>query len=339
MLKKRFTIPLFHPYVTPQMQQAAYDALGEKIIAQGKTVEMFEKEFEKTLGIKNPVAVNSCTSALELAYHLLDLQPGDEVITPVFTFAATNIPLLRRGVNIVFADIKENLLMDWDDALKKITPKTKAIINVHLFDQLSEVKQVPVPVIGDAAEYLGKTSGETFTCYSFQATKIMTTVDGGMLACSSNKDYKRAKLLRWYGIDRDTDKDTVDVDISEAGFKYTMNNVTAAIGLAAFPHLPKWQATIRNLQNRYRQLLGGVGGSPYLIHTPNRKKLRTALASLGIETGLVLRRNDRYSIFGGKRQHLPNMDRLENTYLLLPCHTHMSTQDVEHIASVAKKYL
>jgi dTDP-4-amino-4,6-dideoxygalactose transaminase len=273
----------------------------------------------------------------------MGLKPKDEVIVPVFTCTATTIPLIRRGVKVVFADIGENMLIDWNDAKKRITPKTRAIINIHLFDQLSPVRKVSVPIIGDAAQYLGKTSGEMFTVYSFQATKAITTVDGGILVCSKVKDYKRAKLLRWYGIDRETDKDNVDVDIFEAGFKYHMNNVTAAIGLASLSRLPQIKAQISGLQARYHKLLRNIsglkpiGGSPFLIHTKNREKLRAALHKKGIETGLGHKRNDIYTIFGGKRLELPNMNRFESTYLLLPCRMGMKISDVDFISREIKK--
>lgn len=336
-------IPLFYPFVSEEMRQAAYIALGEKIITQGQKVIEFEKLLNLSLGTRNLLTLNSGTSALELAYHLLDLKPGDEVITPVFTCTATNIPLLRRGVKIVFADVKENMMPDWTDILKKITSKTRAVVNVHLFGTLNKSKKLPIPIVGDAAQYLGKTKGERFTAYSFQAVKIMTTVDGGALVCERYQDYKRAKLLRWYGIDRDSDKDNIDMDITEAGYKYHMNNVTASIGIAGLKILDKLKKERMLLQNRYREKLKNIpgikiiGGSPFLIHTPHREKLMLKLESLGIETSLGHRRNDLYTIFGGKRLNLPNMNRLEATYLLLPCHNKMSLKEVEFICDAVKE--
>lgn len=345
MTLKRPKISLFYPYVSKEMKRAAIEALGEKMIGQGTKVDQFERLLSLKLGTNNLLTVNSGTSALDLAYHLLDLKPGDEVITPVFGFAGAYFSLLRRGVKIVFSDIKDNLLIDWDDVLKKISPRTKAIINVHLFGQLSKSRKLPIPIIGDAAQYLGKTRGERFTAYSFQATKFLTTVDGGALVCKQLNDYKRGKLLRWYGIDRDSGKANVEVDIREAGYKYNMNNVTAAIGLAALPNLPKRQAEIQFLQKGYYDGLKNIpgikaiGGSPFLIHTESRTKLVNYLAGEGIEAGLNLRRNDIYTIFGGRRQNLPNMNRLEKSYLLLPCHNKMGIEDVEVICEAIKKSL
>ena len=150
-------------------------------------------------------------------------------------------------------------------------------------------------------------------------------------------------ILRWYGIDRETSKENINVDITEAGFKYHMNNVTAAIGIAGLKILDKLKKKRALLQNHYQQRLKDIpnltviGGSPYLIHVPNRDKFMVKLASLGIETGLGHRRNDMYSLFGGKRQNLPTMNRLESMYLLLPCHNKMSVKDVEFICTAIKE--
>jgi dTDP-4-amino-4,6-dideoxygalactose transaminase len=335
---KQYRVPLFYPYVTKEMRQAAYDALGDKIITQGPKVEEFEKLLIKSLDTKYLLTLNSGTSALELAFHLLDLKPGDEVISPVFTFIGANMPLVRRGVKVIFSDIKDNLLIDWDDAMAKITPRTKAIVNAHLFGLESVPPRLSTPIVGDAAQFLAKTSKETFTAYSFQSVKLMTTVDGGALACKSKVDYKRAKLLRWYGIDRETGKDNTEVDIKEPGYKYHMNDVTAAIGIAAIKEIKRLKKERALLEAHYRKLIGGVGGSPYLIHVNNRDKLRAKLDSMGVQTSLGHRRNDIYSVFGAKRQNLPNMNSLEKTYLLLPCHNHMSTKDVEFICQAIKSY-
>lgn len=328
---------LFSSYVTEEMKQAVYQSLRKRILGQGEKVVEFEKQLS-FLG-KYVLTLNSGTSALELAYDLLGLKPGDEVITPVFTCVATNLPLVRRGVKIVFADVTDDLMLDWKDVEKKMTKNTKAVVNVHLFGRYNPIPIFPFPTIGDACQYLGKTEGERCTAYSFQATKIITTVDGGALVCEREWDYKRAKLLRWYGIDRETGKDNIDVDILEAGYKYHMNDVTATIGIAALSILEELKEQRAKLQNKYKEILGVDGGSPFLIHTPNRDKLREKLASHDIETGFVHRRNDMYSVFGGKRQDLPNMNRLENTYLFLPCHNNMNIEDVERVCGLVKEEL
>lgn len=329
-------INLFSPFVNKEMKLSVHRALGERIIGQGKRVDEFEKLLAEKIKVKNLLAVNSGTSALELAYHILGFKKGDEVIVPVLTCTATNHPLVRRGVKIVFADVTDEMLLDWKDVKKKITKKTKAVVNVHLFGKYNKAPRLSVPIIGDACQYLGKTYGERFTAYSFQATKILTTVDGGALACERNLDYKRAKLLRWYGADRVIG--CLNGDITESGYKYHMSNVTASMGIAGLKILNKLKEEQLKLQKCYKKLIGGLGGSPYLIHAPNRKELIEKLASHGIETGIVHKRNDLYSVFGGKRLNLPNMNKLEKTYLFLPCHNHMTVKDVDYICKIIKNY-
>ena len=325
-------ITLFTPFTPETMKTSVVAALGKRIIGQGKTVEEFEKRLS-FLGT-NVLTVNSGTSALEIAYDLLDLEPGDEVISSVFTFVGANIPLVRRGVKVVFADVGDNLLVDWHDVRSKITSRTRAVINTHLFGLYNKAPYLPVPVIGDACQYLGKTKGELMTAYSFQATKIITTVDGGALVCAKKKDYNRAKLLRWFGADRKK----VFGDIKEAGYKYHMNDVTASMGIAALRHLIKLQTHRQKLIHIYKKVLGRTGGSPFLIYSSHRDKLQKLLLSHGFETGLVHKRNDLYSLFGGKRQDLPTMNGIESTYLFLPCHYGMTVQDVERICRLVKKY-
>ena len=126
-------IDLFRPHISKEMRVVAYDALGEKCVTQGPKVDEFERKFCKKFGLDNAVSVNSGTSALELAYELLGIGPGDEVITTPLTCTATNIPLLRAGAKIVWADILDDTLcIDPEDVARKVTDKTKAIVQVHL---------------------------------------------------------------------------------------------------------------------------------------------------------------------------------------------------------------
>jgi len=311
-----------------------FSSLSGKFLGQGKRVEQFERALS-FLG-ENLITVNSGTSALELAYDLLDLKKGDEVISPVFTAVATNIPLIRRGVKIIFADVTDKFLMDFDHVQSLITPRTKAIVNAHLFGLYNKAPQFSVPIIGDACQYLAKTEEERFTAYSFQATKIITTADGGALVCKYKEDYERAKLLRWYGIDRETGKNNIDVDIQEAGYKFHMNDVNASMGLSVIPLLSQLQQHRLKIQAIYKEFFQREGGSPFLIFVKDREGIIRRLKRKGIEAGLVHRRNDYYTVFGGKR-NLLNMDRLENHYLFLPCHNNMNIEDATKICNLFDK--
>ena len=329
------TITLFYPFVNKKMKLAVFKALGKRIIGEGDTVKEFEKLFEKKIN-RYALAVNSGTSALELAYHLLDLKQGDEVICPVFTCTATTIPLVRRGIKVVFADVTDELLLDFDDVKRKITTKTKAVVNVHLFGKYNKAPKLPVPVIGDSAQYIGKTENELFTIYSLQATKIITTVDGGVLVCKRKKDWVRARLLRWYGIDREASKPNIEVDIKEAGYFFGMNNIDAAMGIEGLKVVDKLIKQREKFQNIYKKRIGGLGGSPYLIHTEDRELVIEELKKRKIEAGLVHMRNDTHTVFGGKKLDLSNMNLLEDKYLFLPCHNKMKTSDVRRICRALK---
>ena len=335
-------IKLLTPYINEKMRQAAVEVMKSDMVGQGPKVDEFEEKFAKAFKYRYVASVNSATAGLELVYHLLNLGPGDEVITPVFTCTATNLALVRRGVKVVFADVKDNLLVDRKDVLSKITPRTKAVINVHLHGSRSDIGKMPVPVVGDAAQYSDWVNDD-YVVYSFQATKLFSTGDGGIVVLPGKREYKRAKLLRWYGIDRDTGKPNIMVDIKEAGFKYHMNDITAAMGTAALQELDSLRDHRSTLVAHYFRELQNIPGidlqggyGPFLILAEHRTRLVEKLREHGIEAGIMHQRNDIYSVFGGRRQNLNNMNRIEKKYLFLPLHHAVTENDVRYISKVIK---
>ena len=328
-------------------------------IGQGPLVDEFEKQFGKKFGFDYPLAVNSGTSALELAYHLIGIKKGDEVLTPVFTCTATNIPLARRGAKLKFLDINERLVVDYERVKKKISKKTKALVvvtlgGIRVDDRIFKLAtKYGVPVVIDAAQSLGvlEPRGD-YVCYSFQAIKHFNTGDGGMLVVRNKKEYARAKKLRWFGIDREAKKRAnwkwrvkhqMAMDIEELGFKYQMNDVAAAMGLVGLRHSDELLRHRKKLCEAYDGKLKGFqtiyGGAYWLfaILTENRDKLMDRLEKHGIESDLVQIRNDIFKVFGGKRLNLPNMNRLEGKYLYLPLHPKITFKDVEHIINIIKR--
>ena len=210
------TINLFHPYYNGKKIQKAMKSMfpgnrSNRWLGQGPKVDEFEKKFGEKFNYKYCLALNSGSAALELAYHLIGLKEGDEVIYPVLTCTATGIPLLRRGVKIIFADINEdNWTIDVEDIKRKITKKTKAIVAVTLGGlpinpEVAKIaRKYKIPLVIDACQSLGVSEkfGD-YICYSLQAIKHFTTGDGGFLVVRNKKLYKRAKKLRWFGIDRE----------------------------------------------------------------------------------------------------------------------------------------
>lgn len=347
-------IPLFYPQL---YKEEWLEALGKTFdtrwLGQGPMVEKFEKAFGKKFNYKYCLAVNSGSSALELAYQLLDINEKDQIITTPFTCTATNLPLVKRKAKIVFADINDNLLIDYEDVKKKITKKTKAIVAVTLggLPVDRRIFSLGVPVVVDAAQSVGVSEKKgDYICYSFQAIKHFTTGDGGMLVLKNKAEYERAKKLRWFGIDREAKKKAnfyalsnreITQEIEEPGFKYHMNDIAATMGLVGLRH--------SNQILKYRKLLCDTyatnlpknmkcvyGGSYWLmaVITKDRDGVIDYLRYNGIECDLVQLRNDIFKVFGGKKQDLPNMNRLESQYLYLPLNPKVTIDDVKIICKL-----
>ena len=271
---------------------------------------------------------------------------------------ATNIPLLRRGAKLTFLDVNDKLVVDYKDLKRKISKNVKAIVvatigGIRIDNRIFKLaKEHGIPVVIDAAQSVGieERSGN-YVCYSFQAIKHFTTGDGGMLVVRNKKEYKRAKKLRWFGIDREAKKRAdwrweinhkMALDIEEAGYKFHMNDISAAMGLVGLRHSDEALRYRRKLCNQYAKLLPKhkviYGGAYWLVAilVNDRGKLMDKLKRNGIESDPIQIRNDAFSIFRQKAQ-VPMMDKLEDKYLYLPLHPKLSVEDIEYIVKVIKK--
>ena len=357
-------IPIFHPYTGSKktILRELEDSLDSRWWGQGPKVDKFERMCAKHFGYKYPLFVNSGTSAIELSYHLIGLKRNDEVIVPVLDCTAGQMGLKRRGVRIVFADIdRRTWNIDPDDVEKKITPKTKAIVGVHLggipfSNRIYEIgKRHGLPIITDSSQHHVRTRGD-YICYSLQAIKHITTADGGLLVLSNEEEYRRAKLLRWFGIDREQktkhnfqawERRAMTFNIEEAGYKVQPTDIAACFGIASLPHLKRVIAYRQSLVREYKRLLRRIpqvrcvaGGSAWLlgILAERRDDLAEYLGAHEIECNMVHLRNDIYAIFGGRRQNLPNMDSVEPRYLYLPINTEVSLRDVRFVCETVAAY-
>lgn len=331
-------IYLFRPYISWRAIGYTIKTLLGTQLAEGKVVRQFEHDFGQTFKKENVLALNSGSSALELAYELAGIGEGDEVITPVLTCTATNIPLLHRRAKIVFADIDTDLNVNVEDVKARITDKTKAIVFVHFGGNnrgLQELVELcaskNIKLIEDAAQVIGSDhwgQGD-FTCISLQAIKTLTSGDGGMLICKDFSDYKKAKRLRWFGYDREEKQRVGDTDLIEAGYKYHMNNITASIGLGNLHAIDKVIKHRKELMAIYD--LYGLKSNIWMTWgiTWDYEKMKKQYAEMGIEIGQHHYRNDKYTIFGG-RQTFENMDKYENRYFFVPMH-HKITFEQAHL--------
>lgn len=359
-------IVLFHPHIPSKAIEYVTDTLKTRWIGQGPKVDRFEQEFSKMFCPSNiSIAVGSGTDSLHLAYILAGLQQGDEVIAPVFTCTATNIPFLYMGVKVVFADVQPGTLnIDPEHVRKLVTSKTKAIVCVHYgglpcdMDELQSIAdEHNLVMIEDAAHALGafykeRSIGEIsdFTMFSFQAIKHLTTGDGGMLTIKDRDLLPKAQRVRWFGIDRSAKQMGIwENDIKEVGYKYQMTDISASMGLAALEEFSETLALRKKLFKKYEELLNDIDGLDFIggnctdrehaawlctVIVERRLDLQKKLREHNIESGQVHFRNDRYSIFGGRSNNFPNMDKIEDKYLVLPLHTKMTESDVIRICSV-----
>lgn len=356
-------IPLFWPFIPKEsILKEIEDTLTGRWIGQGPKVEKFEKEITKKFGYQYPLFVNSGTSALELAYHLIGIKQDDEVIVPVLDCTAGQMGLIRRNAKIVFADIeKETLNIDPMDVRRKITKKTKAIIVVHLGGieanpEIFEIaKENNLPVIVDASQHHEpKILKGDYICYSFQGIKHITTGDGGMIVLKNKEDYDRAKLLRWFGIDRDLkarknyqawERREMTFDITEAGYKYQPTDIDACLGLASLPYLDTVIEYRKSLAQEYlkelpKEVIPICGGSYWLfgILSEQRDNLAEFLQKNNIEVNMVHLRNDLFDVFKKFKSSCPNMDYIHERYLYLPLNPAVSKENVRYICNKIKEF-
>tara|TARA_B100000945_G_scaffold80826_1_gene62390 strand:+ start:3286 stop:4431 length:1146 start_codon:yes stop_codon:yes gene_type:complete len=364
---------LFYPYISKKSKKNVSKVLSGRWIGQGPMVDKFEKKFEEVISKKHcAIATGSGTDSLHLAYILAGLKEGDEVITTVFTCTATNIPLLYMGIKIKFADIDISTMNISVDSVKKlISKKTKAIVCVHyggLPCDMTELQKLAnkyrIPIIEDAAHALGakynnKPIGciSDYTTFSFQAIKHFTTGDGGMLTIKNKNLLKKAKRVRWFGINRENKQKGIwDNDVTEIGYKYQMTDISATLG---YDSLTEFKKILKHRKKIYNIYLNELSKNKDIlcIHEDNKKKshaawlftiaidkkdyLQKKLRDYKIETNQVHFRNDRYSIFkqfvNGKK--FKNMDYLENKYLVLPLHHKVSTNDAKYICNLINKII
>jgi len=363
-------IPLFKVNMPADVMEPLKEVLFSGYIGQGRKVEEFEEALTPWVGTRNNLTLNSCTSALHLALRLADVGAGDEVITTPMTCMATNEPILERGGKIVWADIDPSTgTIDPADVEKKITPRTKAIICVHWagypcdLRELNDIASVHgIKVIEDAAHafgalYHGSAIGSysDFVCFSFQAIKHLTTVDGGLLCCRSRKDYERGKLLRWYGINREQSKGfRCEEDILEHGYKFHMNDVSATIGLVQLQHVQDILDSHRSNAAFYDAELEGLAGLRkldyqddrvpsywmYSLLVEDKSTFQLAMDKAGIQVSPVHVRNDIHSVMQPfSISELPGVDEFSKRQVSIPVGWWVTEEDRARVVNAAKDSL
>jgi dTDP-4-amino-4,6-dideoxygalactose transaminase len=380
-MKTNKQIDLFKVHMAPTAAEEVAKVLNSGYIGQGPKVDEFENQLKDFFNHDFVQTVNSGTSALHMAIHLLKkpnnnwpgMQEGDEILATALTCTASNFPILANGLKIKWVDIDPTTLnMDLDDLARKITPKTKAIILVHWGgypSDLNKVKQIQSQaeelygfkpaIIEDGAhalgsKYMGKHIGThgNLTMYSLQAIKHITAIDGGLLLSPHQELHRRGKLIRWYGIDRDSNRKDFrcEADIEEWGFKFHMNDVCATVGIENLKHADELIKSHQSNAAYYDKHLKNVNGvtlltrhegheSAFWIYSmlvDDRDGFYKWMKKCGIVVSQVHERNDKHSCVKEFRSTLPTLDKTIGKIVSIPVGWWVTKEEREYIVDCIK---
>ena len=327
------------------------ETLSSGYVGQGPRVEEFEAELARLLSLPYPpLATANGTQALDLAYHLLGVGPGTSVVTTPMTCVATNMPLLHRRTQIIWADVNAATgLIDPLDVRRKVRDDTVAIVAVDWSGRpcdYESLREIGIPVVQDGAHsILAPTVGGHYRMWSFQAIKHLTCGDGGALFVPEDQ-MERADRVRWYGLNRKDDSDyRCYQDIPEAGYKYGMNDVAASIGLANLTHtewiVARHRENARRLSARLNLSIDDRSSYwVYPVLSKKRIEFISSLMHLSVAASEVHARNDKKKCFssaiGGP---LPGLDEFSHRQANIPCGWWLSPDDIEFVARVTGEYL
>jgi dTDP-4-amino-4,6-dideoxygalactose transaminase/nucleoside-diphosphate-sugar epimerase len=272
-------IPLYKPTLDEREEKAVVDVLRSGWLVGGSKLKEFERAFAKTVNAPHAIGTVSCTASLHLCLAHAGVKPGDEIITSPITWASTANTFVHMGAKPVFADIQPDTLnMDPEALERAVTPRTKAIIPVHLAGQPCDMKAIHriaekhgIPVIEDAAHALGAEyegtpigSYSDYTCFSFYAIKNITTIEGGIVTTKDAEAADHIRLLASNGMsatawDRySRSAAAAPPVVVEPGYKYLMGNVNAAMGLEQLKKFPALRSARERLARMYHAVLGDI---------------------------------------------------------------------------------
>jgi perosamine synthetase len=354
-------IRIAQPLLGEEEEQAVLAVLRSGRLAQGALVRRFEEAFARYIGVREAVAVSSGTAALHVALLAHGIGPGDEVVTSPFTFVATANAVLATGARPVFADVsEEDFNLDPARAGESISERTRALLPVHLYGQAADMEALSalarrhgLALIEDAcqavgASFGGRKAGSFGTgCFSFYATKNMTTGEGGMITTNDPELAARARLLRDHGQRRRYVSETL-------GYNLRLTEVAAALGLAQLEKLDDFNERRRANARYLTERLTGVvtprelPGRHHVYHqytirvSRGRDALLRYLRDRDIEAtvfyALPVHKQPLYRNLG-YAQRLPVAERLSREVVSLPVHPGLSREEVEAVVSAVREGL
>jgi dTDP-4-amino-4,6-dideoxygalactose transaminase len=346
-------------------KQAVMAVLDKEFLGMGAEVQRFESALEALFG-RPAVCVNTGTAALHLAVQACGIGRGDEVLIPSLTYVASFQAVSATGATPIACDINPaTLTLDWRDAEKRLSPRTKAVMPVHYSGGVGDLAGTYVfaerhglRVIEDAAHAFGSSSrgvrvGTTgdVVCFSFDGIKNITSGEGGCIVTSDQEILRRIRDARLLGVEKDSERRYAgerswEFDVSAQGWRYHMSDIMAAIGLVQLGRLPEFADKRRALAKRYDERLAGFGEIFRLPHNyaevvphlypillpkgKDRKTVRSRMLDAGIQTGVHYQPNHVLTYFHqDKALPLPVMDEVAPRLLSLPLHPDVSLADVD----------
>ena len=363
---KRDVVPIVKVAMPPreQLMSALEDVLYGGMIGEGQHVYDFEVRFARHFGLRNPLAVSSGTAALHIALLMAGAGQGTEVVTTSMTAEPTNTTILNCGATPVFADVDADTGNLSPTAVEAaITGRTVAMVVVHYGGypaDLSALRAIAdrhgITLIEDCAHALGaKHEGRPIgdfgdsAIFSFQAIKHMTTVDGGMLLLQDAAAMDAARRLRWFGLAKGVAR--TEVDITQAGFKYNMNNVAAVIGNAQLDHIDPLIARHRDNGQYFDHALSAISGlAPgrvlpgsepsywiYTLLTDDPDDVERRLAEIGVSASKLHRPNHLHSVFRPFACDLPGLDNFYQRLVHIPCGWWVTVETRDRIVAALSK--
>jgi dTDP-4-amino-4,6-dideoxygalactose transaminase len=367
-------LPFHRALVGGEELEAIAEVMRSGWLTAGPRVKEFEAKFANYVGAPQAIAVSSCTAALHLALAAIGLREGDEVIIPTMTFAATGeVVLYFKAVPVLVDCLADSFHIDPQAIERAITPRTRAIIPVHYagypcdMDAILEIAQKHgLKVIEDAAHalpasYKGRPIGSIgdITCFSFYATKTLTTGEGGMVTTADAELAERMRRLSLHGISKDAWKrysaeGTWRYDIVEAGYKYNFTDLQAAIGLAQLAKCDAMRNSREIIAARYDAGLASMKAyetlkaPPHVGHAHHlyvirlnagamgnsRDRAIDELKNLGIGTSvhfIPLHLHSLYRELGYERGQFPNAETHFDRAISLPIYPGMRDLDVDRV--------
>jgi dTDP-4-amino-4,6-dideoxygalactose transaminase len=360
-----YKIPLFKLNFDSKEEKAVLKTIQSKWISTGERTFEFERKFASMIGSEYSLATTNCTASLHLAMLTAGIKPGDEVLCPSLTFVATVNAIRYVGAIPVFCDIvgEDDLTISYEDILRKISKKTKAIIVMHyggfpcnMSKIMSISRRYKIKVIEDAchaplSEYNGKILGTygVSSCYSFFSNKNISTGEGGMFVTNNKKYYNQAKLLRSHGMttasyDR-AKKGSLNYDVLELGYNYRLDDIRSSIGLAQLSKLNKDISQRGKIRRFYINFIKDIGdvkipfgefnekSSNYIfpILVKNRDKVRDYLSKKGVQTSIHYPPVHRFKIYKEFYTKLPITDGVASKLLTLPMYSSLKVNEIKYI--------